>query len=286
LEKPIFKVPSTWGIGMKIGIITRVNCASCIKIAKRILEIIPEDWEVFLEMKLAMALHKKGYNFSNIKADILIVIGGDGTILRTAQFSKGKILGINVGGLGFLSEVEIGSIEESIYNLIRGNYREYSVMKLDVFINNRLFGKCINDVVIHTGKISKIRKFSVYIDDKFMENTSADGVIVATPIGSTSYSYSAGGPILIPSLRAMVISYIAPFGSRLRPIVCPETSSVKIKSIGKYDSIVILDGQKERKINENDMVEIRVSREHLTFIEMKDSFFERLRTKLIKDVVN
>jgi len=271
---------------MKLAIITRINCLSCIKIAKRVIELIPDSWEIILETKLAKALNKHGVNFNQIDADIIIVIGGDGTILKTAQFSKGKILGINVGGLGFLSEVEIGNIEESIYNLIEGNYRTYDIMKLEVYINGILFGKGINDVVIHTAKISKIRKFSVYINDSFMENTSADGVIIATPIGSTSYSYSAGGPILIPSLKAMVISYIAPFGSRLRPIVCPENSKITIKIIGKYSSLVIVDGQKNLMVNNNDKIDIKVSDEKLTFIELKNSFYERLRGKLIKDVVN
>ena len=177
---------------MRIGIIARINCHSCIRIAKRIIELIPPSWELLLEDKLARSLHRNGINFKDIDADIIIVIGGDGTILKTAQLSRGKILGINVGGLGFLSEVEIGNIEESVYNLIKGNYKTYDVMKLNVYINDQLFGKGINDVVIHTARISKIRKFSVYINDRFMENTSADGVIIATPIGSTSYSYSAG----------------------------------------------------------------------------------------------
>ena len=271
---------------MKLAIITRINCQSCIKIAERVLELIPDSWEIILETKLAKVLNENGINFNQIDADIIVVIGGDGTILKTAQLSKGKILGINVGGLGFLSEVEIGNIEESIHNLVKGNYRTYDVMKLEVYINDVLFGKGINDVVVHTARISKIRKFSVYINDNFMENTSADGVIIATPIGSTSYSYSAGGPILIPSLRAMVISYIAPFGSRLRPIVCPENSKITIKIIGKHSSLVIVDGQKNLLVNSNDKIDIRVSNEKLTFIELKDSFFERLRGKLIKDVVN
>ena len=170
--------------------------------------------------------------------------------------------------------------------LIKGNYKTYDVMKLNVYINDQLFGKGINDVVIHTARISKIRKFSVYINDRFMENTSADGVIIATPIGSTSYSYSAGGPILIPSLKAMVISYIAPFGSRLRPIVCPDNTKITIKIIGKFSSLAIIDGQKEAVVSENDRIDIRVSDEKLTFIELKNSFYDRLREKLIKDVVN
>ncbi|MEM0139263.1 MAG: NAD(+) kinase [Ferroplasma sp.] len=271
---------------MKIGIIARINCHSCIRIARRILELIPETWDIQLESKLANAVGRKGISFKDIDADIIIVIGGDGTILKTAQLSHGKILGINVGGLGFLSEVEIGNVEESIYSLINGNYKTYDVMKLDVFINGVFFGRGINDVVIHTARISKIRKFSVYINDRFMENTSADGIIVATPIGSTSYSYSAGGPILIPSLKAMVISYIAPFGSRLRPIVCPDTSKITVKIIGKFSSLVIIDGQREAVVNDSDLIDIKVSSETLTFIELKNSFYDRLREKLIKDVVN
>ncbi len=270
---------------MRVAIVTKINCKSCINIARIIISVLPRDWDIVYEKSLARAIKKPGLDIDKINADIIIVIGGDGTILRTAQFAHGNILGINVGGLGFLSEIEIGNIEASILKLIRNEYTIIEYMGLDVYVNGNYAGRAINDAVIHTDKVSKIRKFKLYENNYFIETTSADGVIVATPIGSTSYSFSAGGPILMPNLNGIVVSYIAPVGFRSRSIVFSEKTDLKIVIVGER-SLLTIDGQIEKKLGKNDVVNIRVSENGAKFISMYTNFYEKLREKLIKDVVN
>ncbi|MEM0155585.1 MAG: NAD(+) kinase [Thermoplasmataceae archaeon] len=272
---------------MKVAFIIRRDCTRCAKIVGRIIELFPPDWEAEFDKDTADLVGKEGKDIGEINADIIITIGGDGTALRALQMARGPILGINMGGLGFLTEIEIGEIEKSIYQLIRGQYQIKESLKLDVRVNGIRQIDCTNEAVIYTGKIAKLRKFNVYVGDNFIEGTGADGVIIATPMGSTSYSFSAGGPILLPDLKAMVISYLAPFGSRTRPLIVPAGETIKVKQIGKeQDGILILDGQSHVPLNPGDTVEVAVSDEKARFISLKGTFYEKLREKLIKLVVN
>lgn len=272
---------------MRIAFTIRKNCERCARVAQRIVDIVPKDWKLVYDRECAKFLETKGTDLEAIKADIIIAIGGDGTALRAIQMAKGPVLGINMGGLGFLTEVEIGDVEKSLHKVIRGEYRIDRHMKLRVRINGIDMGECTNEAVIHTRKTAKIRKFKVYAGDRFLDRTSADGIIIATPVGSTSYNYSAGGPIVHPSINAMVISYLAPFRSRVRPMVIPGDQTLKIRLTGKeQESYVIMDGQQEYPVDENDEIEISVSPNKAEFITFKDSFYDKLREKLIKQVVN
>lgn len=272
---------------MKIAFTIRRNCERCARVVKRIIDIIPENWQLIYDRECAKFLDTKGTDLDAIKADIIIAVGGDGTALRAQQMAKGPVLGINMGGLGFLTEVEIGDVEKSIYKLIRGEYNIERNMKLSVKINGMDTLECTNEAVIHTSKIAKIRKFKVYVGDMFLDSASADGIIVATPVGSTSYNYSAGGPIVHPSLNTMVLTYLAPFRSRVRPMVIPGDQTLRITLAGiDQDSLVILDGQKEFPVNEKDLIEISVSPNKAEFITFRDSFYDKIREKLIKHVVN
>ncbi|MEM3675866.1 MAG: NAD(+) kinase [Thermoplasmataceae archaeon] len=272
---------------MRIAFVIRRGCDRCARIVRRIVEILPADWEIIYERETAKYLGTKPTDLERIEADVIIAVGGDGTVLRSLQKAKGPVLGINMGSLGFLSEVEIGEVESSIYKLIRGEYKIEETMKLSVRINGVETTECSNEVVIHSRKIAKIRKFRVYVGGDFFDSTSADGMIVATPIGSTSYSFSAGGPILYPTLQAMVLTYIAPFRTKIRPMVVPSDQEIGIRLFGKdQDSLVILDGQEEIPVNENDEITISVSKNHSNFITFRTSFYEKIREKLIRNVVN
>lgn len=272
---------------MKVAFVIRRDCTRCVKIVERIIDLFPKNWETEFDNDTARLLGRDGKEISNISADIIITIGGDGTALRALQMAKGPILGINMGGLGFLTEIEIGDIEKSIYQVIRGQYKIIENMKIDVRVNGIKQVECTNEAVIYTGKIAKLRKFNVYVGDNFIEGTGADGVIVATPMGSTSYSFSAGGPILLPNLNAMVISYLAPFGSRTRPLIVPSGETITVKQVGKeQDGLLILDGQVQVPLMDGDTVEVSVSKEKARFVSLKGTFYEKLREKLIKLVVN
>ena len=253
---------------------------------RRIVEILPDDWTALYDRETAAFLGRKGTELEKMNADAIIAVGGDGTVLRAIQLTSSPVLGINMGGLGFLSEVEIGEVEKSIYRIIRGDYRIESTLKLKVFINGSETLECTNEAVIHSSRIAKIRKFKVYIGESFFDFTTADGIIVATPIGSTSYSFSAGGPIIYPTLDAAVISYIAPFRSRTRPVVIPPDKEILVKLAGKdQSSVVIMDGQAQFSVDERDEIVIRVSENKAKFITFRESFYERIREKLVKNVV-
>lgn len=273
---------------MKVAYIVRKNCPRCTKIVERIDAIIPPEWERIYENELKGAFTGKEFRaLDEISADILFTIGGDGTVLLAAQKAKGAILGINMGALGFLSEVEIGRVEETIYRIVRGEHRFVEFMKLEVRINGEIVGYAMNEATLHSNRVAKVRNFKLYLDGIFVERTRGDGVIVATPIGSTSYSLSAGGPIVMPATEAMVISYIAPVTLRIRPMVVPSSSILEILVSGQdQECTVILDGQREIPFNSGDRVTITRSNRPFRFITVRRDFYAKLREKLLKDVVN
>jgi NAD+ kinase len=272
---------------LKVAFIIRKDCPRCARIVERILNILPPDVETIFEDEVGKHLKVQTTNVGSIAADIIITIGGDGTVLLASQKAKGPILGINMGALGFLSEIELGSVEASIYKLIRGDYTIVEVMRLAVYVNGEMRGKCINETVIHSKMISKVRSFKVYVDGNFVDKTRADGVIIATPMGSTSYSMSAGGPIILPSAEAMALAFIAPVTLRIRPMVVSSNSTAQIVMGGtNEESLIILDGQQEIEIKSGDRVEIRKCVEPAKFITMRRNFFTKFREKLLKDVVN
>ncbi|BAB60205.1 transmembrane protein [PUT] [Thermoplasma volcanium GSS1] len=272
---------------MKVAFVIRKDCKRCATIAKSIIELIPPDWEKIYDTEAAKFLGGVGKDITEISADIIIAIGGDGTVLRILQNAKGPVLGINMGGLGFLTEIEIDEVGSSTYKLIRGEYKINEAMKLKVYINGRRLEDCTNEAVVHTDRIARIRQFKIYVDGHFLTTIKSDGVIVATPTGSSSYSSSAGGPLLLPTVRGMVISYLAPYSSRIKPVVVPSESTVEIKIAGNdQDSLLILDGQKEYKIKSGDTVSISMSEEKARFVSFRESIYDRLRDKVIKHVVN
>ena len=265
----------------------RRGCPRCASIVKRIIDIVPQDWNIVYERETARFLNVPGKELDKIEADIIITVGGDGTVLRTLQRARGPVLGINMGGLGFLSEVELGKVESTVYKLARKDYRIERSIKLKVVLNGVRQVDCTNEVLIHSSRIAKIRRFGIYTSDNFIGLTAADGIIIATPVGSTSYAFSAGGPILYPTLDEIVIAYLAPFISSSRSMVIPPDQEITVKVLGKNeDCVMVLDGQENIKVGPSDEIKVSLSENKAEFINVGRSFFERMRDKLIKNVVD
>ncbi|MCL4329072.1 MAG: NAD(+) kinase [Candidatus Thermoplasmatota archaeon] len=272
---------------MKIAFVIRKGCQRCATIVKRIREILPPEWEIVYDKESATFLNVRGKDLEKIQADIIICIGGDGTVLRTLQASKGPVLGINMGGLGFLSEVEIGEVESTIFKLKRGEYSIEKSLKLKVIVNGVRLPDSTNEILVHSDKIAKIRRFSVSTSNNFIDLAVADGVLISTPVGSTSYSFSAGGPIIYPTLRAMVISYLAPFIARSRSMVIPPEEEIRVRIVGENQGcILIIDGQYQQEVSSSDDIRVTISENQAEFVMIGRSFFERMRDKLIKNVVD
>lgn len=271
---------------MKVGFVVKKDCRRCAAVVRKIEDMLPSDWETVYDEEAAKFLNVKKDSIDRMDADIIITVGGDGTVLRTINMCDIPVLGINMGKLGFLSEVEIGEVEKSIHKLVKGDYKIEETERIKVSVNGNVIEHCTNEVVIHTNRVSKIRKFGLYVNSTFIDNIASDGIIVATPIGSTSYAYSTGGPILSPKINAMVVTYIAPFTIKIRPMVVSEDEEITVTFRGHdQDCVLIFDGHTEYPVSERDTITIEVSDKKARFVTL-GSFYERMRRKLLKNVVN
>ncbi|TET54366.1 MAG: NAD(+)/NADH kinase [Desulfobacteraceae bacterium] len=221
--------------------------------------------------------------------DLVVVLGGDGTLLGAAR-KVGRyglpILGVNLGGLGFLTEIPLEMLYKDIEKVITGQVTVEPRLMLQASVLRNGEEKCrfsvLNDVVINKGALARIIDLRVSIDGHFLTTFRSDGLIISTPTGSTSYNLSAGGPILYPDLEALILTPICPFTLTQRPIIVPDTSVIEVQ-MGKHNEEVILtfDGQVGFDLMAHDRVIISKSEKKLKLIKSPDQdYYDILRTKL------
>ncbi|HJN94999.1 MAG TPA: NAD(+) kinase [Gammaproteobacteria bacterium] len=167
--------------------------------------------------------------------DLVIVVGGDGSMLNVAKYvasDRVPVIGINRGNLGFLTDVLPDEIEAKIAEVLAGDYSIEERFLLDVVVHSdgkeSALGSALNDVVLHPGKAAQMIEFELFVDDKFVYSQESDGLIVATPTGSTAYALSAGGPIMHPSLNAVVLVPMYPHSLTSRPIMIDGDSEIRL----------------------------------------------------------
>ena len=223
-------------------------------------------------------------------AELIICVGGDGTFLSTARRAfpyKKPVLGINKGTVGFLAEIETSEIDMAIECLKNGRCSVQSRMVLDVKVMRN--GKkvyeniAINDAVVTRMALSRILRLKVMIDDKYTDSFPGDGIIVSTPTGSTAYSLSAGGPIVQPDMRLMIISPICPHNLHSRSYVASDTKTVTVMVDDKseIDAILTVDGQEGFNIEPDDRIIIKASDESSYFVNIKNiDFYDVIRAKI------
>ncbi len=223
------------------------------------------------------------------EAEILLVLGGDGTLLRSARDSAPRgipLLGINLGHLGFLTEIDVPELLPGLEKLLSGQYTIEERMMLEARVIRqgstveRVIG--LNDAVITKGAFARLIFLETYVNDDFVSTYPADGLIVATPTGSTAYSLSAGGPLVTPELDLMVVTPICPHSLWARPLVINAASRVRVIIRSKQGEIMLtVDGQQGCKLQFNDTVLIQQSTHRTRLIRLKNrSFFYLLRQKL------
>jgi len=265
---------------MKFGITANPRIEGAKEASLEVLDHLAPKHEVLLESDLATALGRRGLPLAHMDVDVLLAIGGDGTILRAFQLSTAKVFGINSGSLGFLAEADADEALGYLDRLVRGDYRVEERLRLAVFVDgNRMFD-CLNEAVVHTAHVAKIRQFEVQIDGQVAQRVQADGIIIATPTGSTSYSMSAGGPIVDPRIDAIIVSAIAPFKPAARPFVFPAGSRVRVRVEKPRACLLVLDGQHEVQLKGTEDVTISASERRAKFIRFGDDFYRRIEEKL------
>lgn len=227
----------------------------------------------------------------NKSIDLVIALGGDGTLLeaaRKAAVCQIPVMGINLGHLGFLAEVEKHEIESCLHDLLIGEYSIENRMMLRAVIT-RPGGKTVtfdalNDIVVSRGKSTRLIDVNLYIDNQFVDDYKADGMIVATPTGSTAYSMSAGGPILDPTARSFVLTPICPHKLYARTIVVPDTREITmtIRNDIPRSVVVSCDGQVSTPFSEGDVLTLTRSEHTARLINLHgDRFYRVLQHKLL-----
>lgn len=229
--------------------------------------------------------------------DFLLTLGGDGTLLRGARMAGPRdvpVVGCNLGKLGFLTTVPLDQLEELLHRLRDGRYEEERRLALHVGIHpadgpdGRAAGEptetfyALNDAVIHKGGFARLISMRVWVNEEEIGQYSADGIVVATPTGSTAYSLSAGGPILVPSLDALVASPICPHTMAIRPVVVPSDATISVEILSRMEGILVtVDGQSGGHLGEGGRVTVRRSPHPVRLIRMPDqNFFSVLRQKM------
>lgn len=223
------------------------------------------------------------------KMDIILVLGGDGTLLSVAKNAAElgiPVIGINLGRLGFLTEIENNEIEEGLNKIFAGEYIIEERVMLNAELSNGEMTTALNDIVItRANSTLKILELDVFINDEYVDDFKADGLIIATPTGSTAYSLSAGGPIVDPSLSSMVVTPICPHKMYSRTIIVPpdKTVLVKCRVSSGDEAIVAADSEVLGKLSTDETVIVKIAQKKFKLIRFeKYNFFSALHNKLLK----
>lgn len=222
-------------------------------------------------------------------SDLIVVLGGDGTMISTARLigdAEVLVLGINYGSLGYLTDFLIEEMYSALDSIFEGNFEIDRRVMLSVEHRREdkmlAKGRVLNDVVVNKAALARIIEIEANLNGHFVNSFRADGLIVATPTGSTAYNLSAGGPIVYPSMNAIVLTPICPFTLTNRPIVIPDTAEIELKLLNENEGVVLtLDGQTGYPMKGGDIVAIRKSKTTLNLVQPPNrNYFDVLRNKL------
>lgn len=247
--------------------------------------------EVLLEKEAAVKLGARGYHGDELgsRADLVVTMGGDGTLLQAARImrrSSVPILGVNMGTFGYLTVINLNEMFDALESVLAGDYRTESRMMLDVSVRDERgesFECCVlNDVVINRGNYSRLVDLETHVDGQYLTTYRADGLIISTPTGSTAYSLSAGGPIVLPVLNTILLNPICPHTLTNRPVILPEKALLKVMLwTREAGAIMSCDGQVTYNLKPGDVIDVRKS-DCVTnlIVSPRRDYLQILRSKL------
>jgi NAD+ kinase len=269
----------------------KTMCELTIWLAERGINLIggPEIERERIEQQTGCAVEQVEPENIAACADLILVLGGDGTMIATARLmgdAEVPVLGVNYGGLGYLAEFRIEEVYEALESILAGNYRldkrvmlAVELMRGDQTVTRN---RVLNDVVINKSALARIIEIEAYLNQQFVNSFRADGLIVSTPTGSTAYNLSAGGPVIFPSMNAVVITPICPFTLSNRPIVVPDDAVIELRlKTDQEDVALTLDGQVGFPLKVEDRVVIHKSQTTFNLVQPTNrNYFDVLRDKL------
>ena len=277
---------------MKVGIVGNPRYADLKAVLSYVAEAAPgRGLTLYSEPRLDSFWNRDVPSFDSVDLDALITFGGDGTLLRGARLLAGRetpILGVNLGRVGFLTSATRDSLEAALDALVAGKYQTERRQALRATIRDaegetRSTQMAVNDVAVHKGGVARVIRVNVFIQGENVGPYSADGIIVATPTGSTAYSLSAGGPIVVPGVEAIIVTPIAAHTLAVRPLVVPATYRIVIEPIAGWsdDLLVSFDGQTGTTLAPGESVDVCRADHRVCLIRLGgEGFFGRMRQKL------
>ncbi len=266
---------------MRIGVVARPEIPGALKMVRKLMGLLAKE-EIVLEPRLARTLRKRPGGVQALKkADAIITAGGDGTVLFAQRLAPNvPILGINFGGRGFLADVNPNEVQRALKLLLAGRLQLAERERLAAMAHNKRLPDALNDVVVCSAQVGKTVALRVSVNDKLAMEVRGDGVIVATPTGSTAYAHAAGGPIIDPRLRVILVVPICASQPRPNPLILPADSRVEVESIRPgRDALVIVDGNLATKLRYRERARVRRSDNPARFFEWGE-FYHKTREKL------
>ncbi|MEA1984837.1 MAG: NAD(+)/NADH kinase [Euryarchaeota archaeon] len=273
----------------KFGIVSRCNNEDVLEMVRSIVHHFATTVEIAVDQNTSTSLGLEGIEsvpvdkMRDTGVEFIVSVGGDGTVLRNISRMDDPlpILGVNMGTLGFLVDVEPSDAIETIENTLHGfQYTEHT--RLAVSLNCKALPCATNEVVLITARPAKILTFEVVVDSCKVEELRADGVVIATPTGSTAYAMSAGGPIIDPRVGAVLIVPLAPFKLSARPWVVPSNGLIKVEmTMPEKEAAIVIDGQHTYSIHKCDQISITQATNPARFVTTPLSgFYQRVQNKL------
>ena len=271
---------------MKLGLTANPKKPSALELARRAVALIGDRAELELSDEVALVAPDRPHApLERLRPDVLLAIGGDGTFLYAMRRSEVPMLPINAGTVGVLAEVTAtpdGEFAQALERLLGGHYYIEDRMKLAAQLGPTPLPDAVNEYVLHAAQVGKMGLFEVAFDNQVVGRIQADGVILASPTGSTGYSLSSLGPIVDPDLDAIVVTTIAPFRAEARALVVDPLRTVRLRAldIGR-GAVVIPDGQEEHPLTRDGSVTVYRSPRRARLVRFGTRFFYRLRGKRI-----
>ena len=279
----------------KIAIIPNVDKDIGLTDTKKVIHILEKfGAEIMLSAATAQKLGFEGQSYAQAalyeNADLVIALGGDGTLLNVARhtaFKNVPVLGINLGHLGFLVELEKDDLESCFKKLFDGEYCIDNRMMIEASLNRGSMTidtlVALNDVGVTRGAFSRIINLKIYVNEQFVDCYPADGIIISTPTGSTAYSLSAGGPIVDPNMQLIIVTPICPHTLHSRSIIVPadKTISIHVEEAHLHDAVITVDGQQGYKLQPKDIITIKKASCEAQLLRINNRcFYDVLRKKL------
>lgn len=283
----------------KIGLMPNLLRDTDLNITRNLISVINEGGcSAYIEKEIyGMADLENVMPVDDIYAvvDFLVVLGGDGTVLnvaRNASIRNIPLIGINLGNLGYLTDVEKSESRDALEKVLKGDYKREKRMMIEAFVSPSInkehsISAALNDVCISKSTNCKLIELDIYVNGEYIDKYRADGVIISTPTGSTAYNLSAGGPILKPDSEMIAITPICPHTLYARPFVVSSNDIITVKPYYNYhgNAIISMDGQDVTEVTDENTITIKKSEYYTTILKTNGlGFYDILRLKMVGEV--